>query len=472
MSTSRRIMKNLASLTVAEIANKGLVFISTAYLARVLMPEGFGIFSWVNTFTMYFVFFVNLGFNVVGTREISKNKDDIPKLVNNIVSARILISIVISILYAIIVLMLNQPFYVKMVFLISGINMFSNAILLDWVYQGIERMGILALRQVITSSSNLIGIILLVHSPDQLHLAIIIMAVTTLLNSVWMFLLYRKLYTSFKFAIDKVLLKSLSKASIPIAFFAFLSTLMNTMNINLMGFFDLAKDSDRAIGLYSAANRLLSLGVIPASIIQNAFLPVLSRSETKEDRAKVMNKFTILLFMTGSIIAGGIFTFSEFFVETAFQDDYSEAIPALQILMFTCIMAYLSVAGCIPLIAWGQEKKAMYLIGCAVVINLAMNFILIPMYDVEGAAMATILSEATVAFGASWMVYRVIGKLYFLRIFKFIAFAVISCYPGYLLHNEGIHAVLSGFISLIIYIALNLVFKSITLSEIKGYLKK
>jgi O-antigen/teichoic acid export membrane protein len=472
MSTSRRILKNLASLTIAEIANKGLVFVSTVYLARVLLPDGFGLYSWVNTFTMYFVFFTNLGFDIVGTREIAKNKADVPKYVNNIVSARILISIFVTILYTGIVLNLDQPLYVKSVFLISGVNMFSNAILLDWVYKGIERMGILALRQVITSSSNLIGIIIFVHTPEHVHLAVAIIAVSTFLNSVWMYLLYKKLYTTFKFQFDKQLIKYLGKASVPIAFFAILSTLMNSLNINLIGFFDLVDDSERTIGLYSAANRLLSLGVIPATIIQSAFLPLLSRSETKEERAKVLEKFLTLLFFAGAIIASGIYTYAEFFVETAFEADYSESIPALRILMFTCGMAYLSVAGCIPLIAWKKERTAMYIIAVAVGINLVMNLILIPKYNVEGAALATIFSEASVAIVASIVVGRIVGKAYSLRLFIFVAMAVVSCYLGYLLHQQGLHEVISGGISLIIYIALNLTFKTITLSEIRGYLKK
>ncbi len=61
MKGTRRILKNMFSLTVAEFANKGIIFVFNAYLARVILPEGFGIIGFANAFAAYFLLVVNLG---------------------------------------------------------------------------------------------------------------------------------------------------------------------------------------------------------------------------------------------------------------------------------------------------------------------------------------------------------------------------------------------------------------------------
>ena len=142
MKQSRKILKNMFSLTVAEALSKGIVFIYNAYLARVIMPEGFGIIGFATAYLMYFLLFVNLGFNTVGTREIAKSHSNTDKYVNSIITIRIIFSIIAYALLFFSTYALDKPMMVKYIIWISGINLFSNAILLDWVFYGNEKDGI------------------------------------------------------------------------------------------------------------------------------------------------------------------------------------------------------------------------------------------------------------------------------------------------------------------------------------------
>ena len=93
MKASRRILKNIASLSIAEVAKNGITLITTAYLARVITSEGFGVLGFATSFISYFVLFTMLGFDTVGAREIANSKDKISKYVNSIFSIRLLLSI-------------------------------------------------------------------------------------------------------------------------------------------------------------------------------------------------------------------------------------------------------------------------------------------------------------------------------------------------------------------------------------------
>ncbi|MFA6570695.1 MAG: oligosaccharide flippase family protein, partial [Bacteroidota bacterium] len=183
MKQSKKILKNLFSLSVAEAANKGIVFVYNAYLARVILPEGFGIIGFATAYLMYFLLFVNLGFNTVGAREIAKDHSRTNKLVNTILTLRTIIAFVAYAVLFLTAFLLDKPMMVKWVIWISGLNLFANAFLVDWVYHGNEKMEFLALRQVITSVLNLTGIILLVHQKDDVVIAMIVTVISTSLNT-------------------------------------------------------------------------------------------------------------------------------------------------------------------------------------------------------------------------------------------------------------------------------------------------
>ena len=67
-----KLVKNLFSLSLAEIATKGIVFFLNVYIARVLKVEGYGIITNITSIVVYLTM-INLGFNMVGLRAVSKS---------------------------------------------------------------------------------------------------------------------------------------------------------------------------------------------------------------------------------------------------------------------------------------------------------------------------------------------------------------------------------------------------------------
>ncbi|MCK5742935.1 MAG: oligosaccharide flippase family protein, partial [Chlorobi bacterium] len=162
MSNAKRVLKNLFSLSVAEVANKGIQLVIIMILGRVIMTEGLGVVGVAQGFFVYFFLFSTLGFNIVGAREIAKYPERIREYVNSILTIRVLLSVLMYLILIFIVSSIDKPEIEKTAILIYGLNLFFNAILVDWVYQGTEKMEVLAIRQVATSLLNLLGILLLV----------------------------------------------------------------------------------------------------------------------------------------------------------------------------------------------------------------------------------------------------------------------------------------------------------------------
>jgi O-antigen/teichoic acid export membrane protein len=463
MLSSRKFLKNFLSLSVAEAANKGIAFFTAAYVARVLLPAGNGIIGFANATIAFFMTFVVFGFNYVGIREIAKDKSNVPKFVNSIVTLRLIFGVIIYTILIIIVYFLPKPFDVKLVVLICGINLFSNAILLDWVYFGLEKVEIYAIRQVGVSILNLIGILLFVRTTSDTIIAMTITVSAILINSIWMFLLYLKWFGKFKFEIDLKFWKYLILPSIPITMSIVVASVYANLNITILNFFR----GDFDTGIYTAAMKVQLFSVLPMLIIQSVFYPTLSRAITVEERQATIKKFVILLFFFGSFVTSLIFIFSNELILLIFGKDYVNCIPVTKLLMINALVSYTSMTFTAPLYAWGMEKKVLISVSFGAIASLATNFLLIPFYGVNGAAIAAVINESIVAVSLSYYIKKNIGVTNWSMIIRYFIVSAFTCILCTYLIDFGINLIAIGILGFAIILGYNFIFKTIKFKDLK-----
>ena len=213
-----KIASNLFSLTSAEIAKRLLGFFTFVYLGRILDPSGFGIIGFAAAFVSYFGLFVDFGFSTYGSREIAKDRRMVSKFVNNILSIKILLAIFSSLILILYVLFSEKSAVTKYVVLIMALNLFANAIALNWVFQAVEKMQYIAVRQVLSGLISLIGVIVFVHSKSDIVLAAAILSFSALIGNIWFIPNYQKLYERIKLEFSFEFWKKLFRESFPLAY--------------------------------------------------------------------------------------------------------------------------------------------------------------------------------------------------------------------------------------------------------------
>jgi O-antigen/teichoic acid export membrane protein len=57
------------------------------------------------------------------------------------------------------------------------------------------------------------------------------------------------------------------------------------------------------------------------------------------------------------------------------------------------------------LIAWGENRSYLFVVSSGAAVNIVLNFVLIPLYGINGAAIATVCAEAAVCV-AAWYYLR------------------------------------------------------------------
>ncbi|MER3329096.1 MAG: oligosaccharide flippase family protein, partial [Candidatus Kapaibacterium sp.] len=234
-SSNRKLLENLSFQSIAEFAGKGLQAVYTIYLANVLGAEGYGIYGFATSIVSYFILFVSFGMDVYGSREVATNKESVDSNVSHILSLRLFLAIIAYILLIVIVYLFIDDTVVKFAIILIGINIFSNAILLNWVFQGLEQMGIIAFRTILVSVLNLVLILVYVNSPDDTLLAFGILSFSMLLNSIIMTIYYLKKIGKINLSYSSEDWKRIAKGSIPIGLFAVMVSIMNNIDLSLLG---------------------------------------------------------------------------------------------------------------------------------------------------------------------------------------------------------------------------------------------
>ncbi len=469
MTNKKQILKNIGALTLSEFFNKGIIFFTTTYLIRTILPEGNGVISYANAYFCYFAMFAQLAFNTVGTREIAKDYGKTKDYADTITTWRLILSIAVFAVYAFVILSTDKSYELKIVTLLTGINLLSQAVNMDWVFQGLEKMQVLAFRQMLTGSLTFIGYLVFVHSRDDVYLAVIISSGSLLLNVLWLFFYYTKKYYKFNFRLNIPLFKVILKSAVPLTLYVFSVAVLNQANILILEYL---YSDNYIIGIYNAAFKIIVFGYIPSTIIQMAFFPMLSRTDNLEERRRIYRKFAVINLFFGCLMAVMFYTFPELIVGLIFGAKYAESAPILQILAFIVIPVFLSTSLTPALIAWSEEKKVVYSISIGSALSLIANFIMIPLLQIKGAAYSAIIGEAAITIALLISIYFVIKITLLKEISFFLLITALTIISSQLLLNFGVNQFLvAGFI-ILFYFASSLITKMVNLADIKGLVKR
>ena len=407
MSAGRQILKNAGALTLARGFTALLALITTVYLAQVLEPERYGMLSWGLAFLTYFSFAADLGLGVYGTREVARDTSRAELLVGHVLTLRVGAALAAFGLYAVVIWLLPKPPLFKLVVLVQGLTLFANVVGLGWVYHGQQRLGIVALRNVVASVVTLTGVLILVRNPDDVVLAAAVSVTAVALPNAWLLVTYVREFGRPRFCVDPKAWAAILTPSLPIAASLFLIMINTNMDQLMLGVIR----TDAEVGLYAASYRLLTAVLIPSQIIFQAFLPALSNAlgDVNTMRARA-HDYTLTLLAIGFPLAASALLAPDLIA--LFGDEYAPAAPALAMLLGGAALIYATEALGGTLLAWDKQRSHMKVMTGGAIANIILNLLFIPRSGIQGAAAATLMSQALVLIGLGIVHFRLMRTLY------------------------------------------------------------
>lgn len=150
------------------------------------------------------------------------------------------------------------------------------------------------------------------------------------------------------------------------------------------------------VGLYSAALSIAGLTSFVFSAIMDSMRPQIFENKRNECAEKYEQNISFLysiiiyLALLQSII---ISIFSEQIIKLLYGEEYILASSALQIVIWYTIFSYIGGVRAIWLLSENMQKYLWIISLTGMLLNIGLNFLFIPLYNINGAAMATLITQ-------------------------------------------------------------------------------
>ena len=393
-STGVTAVKNFFSLFVGNLLIHVLGFVTMAYLARRLAVDGFGRLVFAQAIAQYFALIGNFGLNRFGIREIARDKDRIEETVNCVVTLQTVLSILAALLLALFAFLLPRPLGDKVLISFYGFNIILTAVFLDWTFKGLEKMEIVGSALFLLASLNTVLVFSLVKNEAGILLMPLIAATSMAAAIAIPATSYIQRYGWPRPSFNWTAWRRALAVGLPIFTSIILTQVFYSLDTIMLGFMK----TDRIVGLYSAAYKIIFTIISLGGLLQETLYPIVSRfyKDSSEKLAILLN-ISAKIYVSMAIPMGvGGTVLAKPMIELIYGKSYVEATVALQILIWSVVLILISFTFGLTLLACDQERKYMVGVALGAAANIIVNLFLIPPLGMIGAAIATVIAQALV----------------------------------------------------------------------------
>lgn len=154
-----------------------------------------------------------------------------------------------------------------------------------------------------------------------------------------------------------------------------------------------------SVGLYSVAYKLIEGAMILPLMLGIVYLPKLSNNR------KNMKQDILIHFILGFIIFILFYFTVSFVIDILFADNYMSSVKTARILSYSIIIMSVNTYMFTYFIATNNSFINVKITFMMLILNLILNYIYIPLYGIEAAAVTTVITEFI----------GMIGLIYYMR---------------------------------------------------------
>lgn len=399
-----------------SVLNLIFPLITFPYVSRILSVNGMGIYNFSNTYVNYFVLIAGLGVATYAVREGAKYRDDEGKI--STFSSQIFTINIISTIVAYVLLVISLIIFGNLYNYVSCILIFSLQILFttlgtEWIYTIYEDYAYITIRSIIFKIISIILLFVLVRNANDYlwYAAITVFAGvgSNLLNYI-----HAKSFVTIKLVkIKQINWKYHLKPILIIFATTAAVTIYVSSDTTILGLLK----SDYAVGIYSTSVKIYTMISTLISSVLMVTVPRLAMLIGKK-RFKEYNKVlgdvigTLSILIFPAII--GLIMLSKEVVLIIAGNKYLPSVDSLRIISWAMLFSTFSfVFNQCVLIPAKRESKSLRNTLITAVINVALNFVLIPLWSYNGTSLSTVIAEFMVMFLNGWSAKDIVKPILF-----------------------------------------------------------
>jgi O-antigen/teichoic acid export membrane protein len=406
-------IQNFIFLGFIQSSNILISLVSMPLLIKSIGVDQFGLVNVSISVIMLLNIMVGFGYNLSGPREVAinqKNKEKLSYLVSNIISSKLVLACLASIFILVSVFGLNLFREYQIILVFSILLLFSEATIPLWFFQGMEKMKIISMANVLSKLMYLLGIVLFIHQPEEAKWVNFILGGTGLMMNLFI-LAYIHFEMNIRFFKPKLFqIFSSFKENILL----FFSNLASHISVNggliILSFFANAE----TLGMFSLAERItMVLRMLPALIIQ-AIYPNASKLFEKNKTLffRFLKKAYLWAIFLGLCLS--IFTFyaAPFIIQTLAKSTLEESVAFLKILAFVPFLACLNIANVVGFLVKDKKYQLFNASWLMCLFMVTASILLTSKYGGIGLSYALVSTEVIIFIISSILIYTKNKDLY------------------------------------------------------------
>jgi len=387
----------------AEAISKLTALLIQIIAARHLGSKGYGMFSYAFVGTGVLLNFVDHGFRVYTTREISNDFTQAKTILKNIIFLKKIITtisiVIISTAYTIIPLDskdLQVIFLISIAMIVDGYSEINLGVFR--AFEKMKEVSILMISQrALFFITGGLGILFLDFGIVQFSSAF-------LLTTTLFFLISRKMARSLLnkeiFEEKRLNWRSVLENSTPICLVIFFSYIYFRLDVVFLFFLHGKAEA----GFYTASFKIIESLALMIAGIRASLFPVISRDTFHDSRQLIRisrELYRVLLLICVPISIGIIFI-SEYLVEFLYGSDYGPTSSIIKIMGATFFLIALNEFSIFILLAVRKTQIAIKITLLAAIFNFTLNCVLIPDWGTFGAAISFAFTQVFI-FSVAYM---------------------------------------------------------------------
>ncbi|WP_438402193.1 flippase [Aeromonas veronii] len=368
------------------------------YVTRVLGPEYLGVVNLAISISTIFVMLMQVGVPIYGIKAMSKTYDPEEKrtIFWSLISINIIAGCISSFFYGVFVVYSGYLSAEPLLYAMIIPSLLLGFTSVDWFFASNEDFKSIAIRTLILRAISVICLFVFVRDKnDYTAYAAIIIYGGLASNAILFFIACQKLglrHIKIKFINIKNHVSPLKY----LLFASIISALYGGFDILVLEHFWGAE----FVGYYTIDRRLTLIIIALVGSFSMVLIPKMTRQISTGDSAgfqSIFSKSMVFLYALNLPVMSVLFVYSEEIIVCFAGDSFLNSVTALKILslqvLFNSMSNLLNIQILMPL---NKEKDIFNSSMVGLLVNIVIGLLLIPGYNIVGAAVALITSECVV----------------------------------------------------------------------------
>lgn len=367
--------------------------IVTSIVARYLGTESYGTVNYIISVVLLFSTFSTFGMETISVRDLTNNKEEKTTIIGTSFIIRIIGGVVLIILSQLTLGILsnwNKEF--QILGIIMGISILLKSFeVIEYYIQSIMNLKITATIRLVSAIIVAIYKIIVVYMDLGIFGFIFSYLIDATVAGILLYVWFkRKVKQRLKFS--KCYAKKILKQCWYLALSSLMTTIYMRMDQVMLGSMMSSKTEN---GVYAAAVRIAEMWYFVPIAIITSFQPIIMKAKEKsqENFLKIQQKLYDIISIIGILCVIIISIFGKLIISILYGQEYIEAAPMLLISIWSGLFATLGSARAPWMISENLQKYTIIYITSGAIVNIILNFLLIPIYGGIGAAIATLVAQ-------------------------------------------------------------------------------